>query len=158
MDRLKYFWAFSLLAFLNISTGFAINIDYQRTSFFVNCAKTVSGSGTSWDDALSTDVFIDVLSKTKKNCTFYLAEGEYRSKSSVDPSLYAAFTISYGVTIRGGYSPSQKSLDKPSGKETILCGSFPNIDYLVYANIPGEDTISFYDVHFKGSSLYSCEG
>lgn len=155
MDRLKYFWAFSLLAFLNISTGFAINIDYQRTSFFVNCAKTVSGSGTSWDDALSTDVFIDVLSKTKKNCTFYLAEGEYRSKSSVDPSLYAAFTISYGVTIRGGYSPSQKSLDKPSGKETILCGSFPNIDYLVYANIPGEDTISFYDVHFKGSSLYS---
>lgn len=159
MKRLKYFWAILIMVLLNIYEGFAINVNYSSTEFFVNCAKTVSGSGTSWSDALNTETFTEVLSKVNHPCTFYLAEGLYCPKSPVGTTLNTAFVVSSGVTIRGGYSPSQQSLSVPSGKETVFSCDFANSELLFSARLQGSDPISVYDVHFKGvpntSSVYA---
>ena len=137
-----------MMAILSIYWGFAAEVDYSRTKFYVNCAKKVSGDGTSWKNALSTDKFIEVLKKAKPGSTFYLAKGEYIS-SATNIENTSAFWGNGGVTIRGGYAPTDGS-DGYSPKNqttiTVTNGQRGIMSLPMTPNYPTE----VYDINFKG--------
>ena len=149
MKILKLSLAVCVMAFLNIYCGVALNLDYSRTTYYVSSSGSASGKGTSWDDALNTESFVDVLMKMDSvhACTFYLTKGTYVLQDSDGKLVYA--NLGKNVTIRGGYSPSGLSDGySPDNKTIFMPGG--SLNYTISFCVDPNAFLSLYDIYFEG--------
>ena len=137
-----------MMAILSIYWGFAAEVDYSRKTFYVDCARRVSGNGTSWKDALSTDEFVTVLKKVNSGTTFYLTKGEYIPSAPAE-AYSIAFEAYAGVTIRGGYDPTNESDGYSPRNLTTLTLANGYSDIANFRMDPKSPT-EIYDINFKG--------
>lgn len=153
MKILKLSLAVCLMAFLNIYCGAASKLDYSRTTYYVSSSGSASGDGSSWDDALNTESFVDVLMHMDSihETTFYLTEGTYMLQTSDEKFGEVGVTANLGknVTIRGGYSPTGSSDGySPDNKTVLKVTEKPN--FLLSFKIDPNAFLSIYDIYFEG--------
>lgn len=150
MKILNLSLAVCAMAFLNIYCGSASDIDYSRTTYYVSSSGSASGGGSSWNDALDTKSFVNVLANMDSihEHTFYLTKGVYKMEDdSIGQGVH--FNVKKNVTIRGGYSPSGSSDGYSIDNKTILIAG-DSASYLMTAHISSNKCFSVYDVCFEG--------
>ncbi|MBP5454893.1 MAG: hypothetical protein J6Y37_00140 [Paludibacteraceae bacterium] len=120
------------IGFIYGGLSFAINATYddKYTSNFTICnfnlsdkiyvKKDGAGDGSSWDKAMSPDLFAAVLPFAEQSTTFHIAEGDYSPIFDADKALGKKgllYQINEAVTIIGGYSP--KELDETAVSDPL---------------------------------------
>lgn len=126
--------------------------------YFVKVDGT--GSGTSWDDAMSGNQFFTMLANNsfKQGADIYMAAGIYKVGTSSSDFV----SVSSGVNIHGGYDPASTgygtSISYPSSFETIISGDI-NEDGIAnqgdarLMEVTTAIPVSFYGVTFKGGYI-----
>ncbi|MDR1402450.1 MAG: hypothetical protein LBJ60_01935, partial [Tannerellaceae bacterium] len=96
----------------------------KAAEYYVKVAAAGNGDGTSWDNAMSGEVFISKLaSDIAANDVIYMGGGIYRSQASPGTPFV---TLTRAITIIGGFDPgitgSTVDITYPSATPTVLSG------------------------------------
>lgn len=126
-----------LFLFLFIWTSLSL----YATDYYVKTDGT--GSGTSWEDAMSGERFSQVLPTAEDGSTFFIAEGVYSPTTSdgvnnTDNPNKFQYIVNSDVSIIGGFPANAKedATSDPNLYKTIFSGDLEWNDKLSFSPIP----------------------
>ena len=116
----------------------------SNTQFYVK--KQGTGTGASWDDAMSPDAFIEKIQNCPSGSTFYVAEGDYQLSKIGESCI-----LKNNITILGGFSNKLKEKTKITNvSKNITRFNNCNIDLI-------DNIVSFAGIEFNGVTVHNSE-
>lgn len=112
----------------NDSSGNTASVKTPKNVILVNGAATGNNDGSSWDDAYTS--LSTALSTATSGEDIWVAEGTYYPTSGSDRT--ASFTLVAGVSVYGGFSGTEASVDERDCEtnQTVLSGDIDHDNIL----------------------------